>query len=112
MSATDSSTDITISYENGELVASPSPFYAGDPGQARVVTWGPGSGVQSITVVTITSKDGGPYTGTQPSAVSGSDNWQWNDPETAKDTYEYTVSAQTDDGRVDLDPEIINTSGG
>jgi len=108
--------NITIDWDSGTstLQASPSPFYAGNPGQGRVVTWGPGSNVGSLATVVITKKDGQTYDGTQPSSPgTGSNQWQWNDPETATDTYEYVVSANVNGvGVRTLDPQIINRSGG
>lgn len=108
--------DITIAWDcdNETLTASPSPFYAGPPGfgRSRVISWDTGSDIDSIQGITISTKNGGSYTGDQPAPVGASGNWQWTDPETATNTYEYIVSASVHDvGVKTLDPAIINRSG-
>lgn len=106
--------NITISWnaDNTTLTASPSPCYAGAPGQGAVsITWSAGTGVGSINGVTISKKNSGSYDGTQPSQAGASNQWTWSDPDTATNTYEYVVSASvTNVGVRTLDPQIINTT--
>jgi hypothetical protein len=105
--------DITIDWDstNQTLTATPSPYYAGPPGSAKTVTWGPGSNV-TLQSVGITAVDNGSYNGTQPSQSGNSGQWQWQDPEVGTDTYEYAVGANVSGvGVRTLDPEIINKSG-
>lgn len=91
-----------------QCVADPSPLYTGPTTRAVTIHWVAGEGVSMVRGATISTKDGGSFNGIQPNRLWGV--LSWTDPEDSTATYEYTVSAQTDDGVRTLDPKIINTT--
>jgi len=104
---------ITIGYSTASstLTASPSPLYVPQTAGATSITWSAGSGVSSISGVSISMKNGVAFGGTQPAQAGNSNVWTWVDPETSTSTYEYVVSANVDNlGVRTLDPQIINTT--
>ena len=98
---------IRIGYTAPSLTANPSPLQS--PPNNRAIVWQPQVSTITLTGVTISTKNGAPFTGTQPSPQGT--NYNWADLGDNDDTYEYIVSANTTDGAKTLDPQIINISG-